>query len=68
MPWYRQDIDLHQKQLGTFATATTFLTRNFTARFIMVQFFHPENFIEIMTFVHELQAYKICPDIVTMLI
>ena len=25
MPWYRQDVDLNQKQLGTVSTATTFL-------------------------------------------
>ena len=48
------DVDLNQKQLVTVSIATTFLKRSFAARFIMVECFHPENFVEIMTLVVEL--------------
>ena len=54
MPWYRQDIDLNQKQVVTVSTETTLLKRSFGARFIMAKCFYSENVIEIMTLVHEL--------------
>ena len=54
MPLYGEDVDLTQKQLVTVSITTTFFKRYFTARFIMVECFHPENFVEIMTLVVEL--------------
>ena len=68
MPRYRQDVDLNQKRLVTVSMATTFFKRSFAGKFIIVEWFHSENVVEIMNSVHELEAYKICPDIVTMLI
>ena len=54
MPWYRDDVDLNQKQLVTVSIATTFFTGSFAARFIIVECFHPENLVEIMTLVVKL--------------
>ena len=51
---YCHDVDLNPKQLVTVSIATTFFKRFFAARFIMVECFHPENFVEIMTLVLEL--------------
>ena len=54
MPWYRDDVDLNQKQLVTVSIVTTFFKESFAARFIIVEWFHPENLVEIMTSVFEL--------------
>ena len=54
MPWYRRDVDLNQKQLVTVSIATIFLKRSSVAELIMVECFHPENFVEVMTLVVEL--------------
>ena len=54
MPWYRQDVDLNQKQLVTVSIAKTFFKWSFAGRFIMVEWFHHENLVEILTLVLEL--------------
>ena len=54
MPWYHDNVDLNQKQLVTVSIATTFLKRSSAAGLIMVECFHPENFVEIMTLVVKL--------------
>ena len=54
MAWYLEDVDLKKKQLVTVSIATTFLKRSFAAGLVMVECFHPENFVKIMTLVVEL--------------
>ena len=56
-------MDLYQKQFVTVSIATTFFKQAFGARFIMVEWFHSENLVEILNLVLELLAYEICPDI-----
>ena len=54
MPWYREDVDLDQKQLVTVSIATTFLKQSIATGLIIVECFHPKNFVEIMALVVEL--------------
>ena len=54
MPRYHQDIDLNQRRLVTVSIATTFFNQSFAGRFIMVEWFHPKNLVEILTSVLEL--------------
>ena len=54
MPWYRQDVDLSQKQLVTASIATTCGGQFSAARFIMVEWFHADNFVKVMPLAFEL--------------
>ena len=48
MPWCRDDADLNQKQLITVSTATTSGRPFSVTGFIMVECFHPENFVKVI--------------------
>ena len=54
MPWYRQDVDLSQKQSVTVSIATTCGRQFSAARFIMVEWFDPVNFVKVMPLAFEL--------------
>ena len=54
MPWYLEDVDSNQKQLVTVSMAATFLKQSIAAGLIIVECFHPKNFLEIMTLVVDL--------------
>ena len=56
---------LNQKQLVTVSIATTFFKQSSAGRFIVVEWYHSQNLVEILTLLLE---YKICPDIMMMLI
>ena len=58
MPWYRDVIDLNQKQLLMVSIATTFFKGSFAHSFIIVNpqdpGFYPVSLVEIMTLVVKL--------------
>ena len=54
MPCYHDNVDLNQKQLVMVSTTTAFFKRSFAGGFIMAEWFHSEDLVEILTLVLEL--------------